>query len=215
MLNQTLDPLPLIGSMGPMALPTPGTPMSSSSMAPMSSASVPSSASLPPMSSANGPPMSSANGSPMSSAKPLALPVPMVASGPASTSVFDVVPFSTKSNTSNVPSSEQAQELSNLVKKCEVQLKVGLAAVDAANKVSGDMPAEQATKLRDHLMHLGNMAHDARRALMFKTLEGTWLENFQWKVEETEDIVLKCDLHTKMLKQLLASLRASQASAAN
>ena len=71
------------------------------------------------------------------------------------------------------------------------------------------MVREEYMKLRDHLYVLDSLVNMSRRVSQFRSLDaaGWTIETFQAKQEELDDACTKCELMTKMCKNILSSFK--------
>ena len=106
------------------------------------------------------------------------------------------------------------QELVVKIKKGEQLVKVGLAQIMIMDNCDTDQViiTEQATKLKEHLMSFHDLLHGTKKMWSFKCKEVGWASRVvSQKLEELEDGCKKGDLLVKMAKNLVASIKTSQA----
>ena len=109
-----------------------------------------------------------------------------------------------------VPTPEENEQLDLNVKRGENILKLGLVQLNLGKaNGSSSLVREHVASLSLKLRELDERLCTARKTLNFQSLEGDWLESFPEALALFTDIIQRCELETKLLKTLFASLKGA------
>ena len=102
---------------------------------------------------------------------------------------------------------EQYESLGLATRQGEMTLKVGLSVVESCENSENAVVVEQLKGLRVKLRILNKKLTTAKTIYNFKTLEEAWLQSFDNELDELSQSSHQAELHSKMVKGLLSSLK--------
>ena len=109
-----------------------------------------------------------------------------------------------------VPTTEENEQLDLSVRKGENVLKLAFVQLNIGKaNGSSSLVAEHVSSLSSKLRELDDRLCSARKTLNFQSLEGDWLESFPEALALFNDIIQRCELETKLLKTLFASMKGA------
>ena len=105
------------------------------------------------------------------------------------------------------PDDSQMETLSLNCKKGDNIFKIGLQQFDASKHFSGGIVEEHSAGLKAKLRELDHHLTKARRCWNFRSLQ-CLQDDFETSMAQLSDAIVKVDLHSKLIKNLLSTMRA-------
>ena len=89
---------------------------------------------------------------------------------------------------------------------CKAVIRTGVLQLDGDNADS--LVMEQQNKLKEELMVLDSVFQAGRRVMLFKSWDALWnKDNLEERLEELTDRIRKCELLTKVVKNVAAGMK--------